>query len=218
VLKGKFAYMSPEQYRGEELDGRADVFSLGVCLYELATGEPLFARDSEYETVAAIVLEQSVPSMRDVRTELPEELDLVAQRALAKDREARFATAEDMQHALDTFLVQGRHVVRDSHVAGMLKSLFADRIDGPELDRTPVSFGRGVPADSLSATERADLSAHLDEVEGALETAGRRKRLAVGLAAALLVLVTVAAVSLMALRDRPAASHPAPDGETAAPR
>ncbi len=221
VLKGKFAYMSPEQYQGAELDGRADIFSLGVCLYELVTGKPLYARDSEYETVAAIVLDEATPSIRDVDPELPEDLDAIAQKALAKSRAERFRTAEDMQHALESFLVNGRHVVRDSHVAGMLKNLFAQELrEGPDLDRTPPSFGKGSSAPGLSEAERAELHAHLDEVEGALASAGRRKKLAVGLVAALVVVVTAAVVSMFALRGQPAAADPseAPVEESAAPR
>ena len=206
VLKGKFAYMSPEQYRGQELDARADIFSLGVCLYELVTGKPLYARDSEYETVAAIVLDSKVPSIRAVSPHLPEDLDAIVARCLAKDREERFATAEDLEHALESFLVHGHHVVRDSHVAGMLRRLFEARIaSGPELDRTPVRFGEGTPVATLSEPERAELSAHLDEIEGELASTSRRKRLLVGLAAALVVLVTAGVVSLMALRAPPPA-------------
>jgi len=200
VLKGKFAYMSPEQYRGEELDGRADVFSLGVCLYELLTGEALYARESEYETVAAIVLDESTPSIRDVRPDLPEELDAIVQRALAKDRSERYETAEDLEHALESFLVHGRHVVRDSHIAGMLRKLFADRLEsGPDLDRTPPDFALPKASSTLTETEQADLAAQLDDIEGQMTSQGRRKKIALGLAAAALVLMGVLFVAYTAL-------------------
>ncbi len=86
-LKGKFAYISPEQYQGQILDGRSDVFSLGVSLFEALTGENMYARASEYETVAAIVLDPSVPSARARRPDVPDELDSIVRAALAKERE-----------------------------------------------------------------------------------------------------------------------------------
>ena len=103
VLKGKIAYMSPEQLRARGVDRRSDVFSTGVVLWELLAGMPLFARDTDAATLYAIV-NDPVPPVRDHRPDVPEELAAIVDRALARDPEDRWATAEQMQIVLDDFL------------------------------------------------------------------------------------------------------------------
>jgi serine/threonine-protein kinase len=198
VLKGKFAYMSPEQYRGETLDGRSDVFSLGVCLYEALTGQLLYDRASEYETVAAIVLDPEVPSLRAVRPDLPEDLDVIVRRALAKQRDERFSTADEMHAALCDFLADTRVVVRDGEIAELVRRRFARRAtQGPDLDRKAV-IGGGKAAPQLDPMQLAALGADIDDDAEAIVNQGRRKRWAFGIIAALLVIatLTVAGIAL----------------------
>ncbi len=99
TLKGKVAYMSPEQLRGEPLDGRSDLFALGAVLWELATGQALFARPSEIESFAA-VLELQIQPPSALRPGIPEAFDRAILKALARDRTARPATGEDLARAL----------------------------------------------------------------------------------------------------------------------
>jgi eukaryotic-like serine/threonine-protein kinase len=94
-IKGKSAYMSPEQIRGQALDARSDIYSLGVVLYEAITGQPLFQRADVEETFRAI-REDTLPFLRDV----PGELNAVIQRAVAREREERFASARALGHAI----------------------------------------------------------------------------------------------------------------------
>ncbi len=108
MLKGKISYMSPEQLRSRGTDRRSDIFSTGVVLWELLTGVRLFARDSDAATLYAII-DDPVPSVRTHRPEIPEELAQIVDRALARTPEARWATAEDMQLALDGFLASRGH-------------------------------------------------------------------------------------------------------------
>jgi serine/threonine-protein kinase len=205
VLKGKFAYMSPEQYQGEVLDGRSDVFSLGVCLYELLTGQSLYARESEYETVAAIILETEAPSIRELRPELPQILDSVCRTALAKDRLQRFPSADAMEAALSRWLNESQNLVRDADIARYVTRLFAAEVkSGPKLDRTGLGTKRGGGAsDSLvSGTELFALNADLDDVEEEMARRGKQKTLALVLVAAVLVL-GVLTVAGLALREGP---------------
>jgi serine/threonine-protein kinase len=89
---GTADYMAPEQARGDDVDGRADVYALGCLLFKSLTGAPPFERDSDLEKMVAH-LKDPVPSLRDVRPDLPPALDAVIQHALAKDREDRPPTA-----------------------------------------------------------------------------------------------------------------------------
>ena len=136
-VKGKFAYMSPQQCLGEEIDARADVFSLGVCLYEALTGLPLYHRKTQYETMRAVI-EEKVPSIRTHRPDLSESLDAIVQRALSKDPAGRFATAGDMQIALEGWLAEEREVVPPPRVTKLLEDTFGEDIRrGPMVDSMP---------------------------------------------------------------------------------
>jgi serine/threonine-protein kinase len=220
VLKGKFAYMSPEQYQGESLDGRSDVFSLGVCLYEALTGQSLYTRANEYETVAAIILETEVPSIRDIRPELPKILDSVCQTALAKDRLQRFPTADAMEAALGRWLTESKQLVRDADIARYVSRLFPEEAgNGPGLDRAPVGkAGRGdATASQVTGTELYALNADLDDVEEEMTRRGRRKTLAIVLVAAVLVIGVLTVAGLALNEGPPAPGHSTDAGADTAP-
>ncbi len=139
-VKGKFAYMSPQQCMGEDIDARADVFSLGVCLYEALTGLPLYHRKTQYETMRAVI-EEKVPSIRTHRPDLPEELDAIVQRALAKNSAERFDTAGSLQIALEGWLAEQREVVPAPRITKLLEDTFGEDIRrGPMVDSMP--FGQ----------------------------------------------------------------------------
>jgi len=99
VILGTLRYMSPEQARGRSVDARSDIFSLGVVLYELLTGEPLFAGDTDADVVAAIIYKEA-PALAECLPEVPPELECVVQKALAKDADARYQSADEMREAL----------------------------------------------------------------------------------------------------------------------
>ncbi len=98
---GTAGYMSPEQVRGEELDARTDLFSLGLVLYEMATGRRAFRGDTGPELQEAI-LKQSLDSPRKTNPMLPAKLEMVIGRALEKGRDARFQSAAQMQAELES--------------------------------------------------------------------------------------------------------------------
>jgi serine/threonine-protein kinase len=104
---GRMAYTAPETIRGDPLDRRADVFALGVVLWELLTNRRLFFHSTKVGTMQA-VLHDGVPPASAFNPNIPQQLDLVLQRALAKDRTNRYPTAADFQTAIvDTLPSQG---------------------------------------------------------------------------------------------------------------
>ena len=95
TIKGKLGYMAPEQVRGDPVDARADVFALGVILYEAATGAPLYTAATEYETMRR-VLAGDVPDAAGASAELL----AIVRRAVAVDPAARFASAGELADAV----------------------------------------------------------------------------------------------------------------------
>jgi hypothetical protein len=99
TIKGKFAYMSPEQCVAHAVDRRTDVFALGIIVHELLTGRRLFKRSSPYETYQA-VLECAVEKPSKINNQLDPALDDIVMKAVAKDREHRYPTAEAFGDAM----------------------------------------------------------------------------------------------------------------------
>jgi hypothetical protein len=107
-MLGTAGYLAPEQVRGEEVDSRADIYSLGVCLYEMLTGRAPFKTQSALQTAMAHLKSEPLPP-RAVRAGVPRELDAVVMRAMNKDRTHRFPSAQAMASALAGIAGQHDH-------------------------------------------------------------------------------------------------------------
>lgn len=116
-IKGKVTYMSPEQVRGEPLDRRADLFAVGVMLWEVIAGRRMWKELPDI-TIVHELLRGHVPSLREVAPHAPPELLRICERALSPDREGRYPSALAMQRELEEFCVTSRA-----------------RVDGPEVGR-----------------------------------------------------------------------------------
>jgi serine/threonine protein kinase len=125
ILKGKFAYMSPEQARGDPLDHRSDIFSLGIIFHELLTGERLFKAEENRDTLRN-VRKAKVPTPSSLRPELPPELDEIVLRALSKDRRERYPFASEMHDELIKFLYTTYPEFKPADVTTFLTELFKD--------------------------------------------------------------------------------------------
>jgi eukaryotic-like serine/threonine-protein kinase len=123
IVKGKLAYMAPEQLGAEPIDRRTDVYAAGVVLWEAITQRPLFDGDSEAAIIASVLRQEILPPSSLIPG-IPDGLDDVVLRALAPDKEHRFQTAHEMATALAAIVPPAN----DATVAA-----WVDEIVGPEL-------------------------------------------------------------------------------------
>jgi serine/threonine protein kinase len=137
-LKGKIAYMSPEQCRAKPLDRRSDLFSVGTILYELTAGRLPFSGPSEYQVLHQIANED-VPPPSEMITGYPHDLERIVLRALARDVDRRYATALELQADIEQFAHQARFRVSPLVLARLMGSLFPPPSDAG--DDAPASKG-----------------------------------------------------------------------------
>ncbi|HEY5938293.1 MAG TPA: protein kinase [Kofleriaceae bacterium] len=124
-MKGKYAYMSPEQIRNEPMDRRSDVFSLGIVLWEALALRRLFDAEHVPATLMQIITAERVAPSK-YRPEVPPALDAIALRALAVDPDHRFQTALDMKRALEDAIWESRCDADDLRM--YMTAVFGDRI------------------------------------------------------------------------------------------
>jgi tRNA A-37 threonylcarbamoyl transferase component Bud32 len=193
TVKGKLAYMAPEQARGERVDGRADVFALGVLCWELCAGRRLFARESDAATLAALLDAGPVSPPSAWNEAVPPGLDAAVLGALARQPSARTASAGDLGAALSAVLLRLVRTPEDLDLRGLMRRLWPEAPGPgapaePTAVRPPAAPGRPAgAADAGSAPTRTIGAA-------AAGGAGRRRRAAVvALAAALLAAGLLAA-------------------------
>jgi serine/threonine-protein kinase len=125
VVKGKLAYLAPEQAHGKPADRRSDVFALGVTLWEAALDRRLFHEDSDVETVRR-VREADVPDPKTLVDGFPPALAAAISRALARDPDQRWQTAGELRDALDASIATTGEAVDASRVRALSTELFAD--------------------------------------------------------------------------------------------
>ncbi len=204
-LKGKLGYMSPEQARGEVLDARSDLFSLGIVLFELVTRTRLFPSLDEAQVLGAIA-HGKVPSPMERRPELDPALAQLISKAMAARKEDRFQSARELQDALEGWLTRKGFVVTTSDVADYLRALFARRIhDRRQLidaalkaEMTPNAV-----ANVRRLAEHAN-SSQLTSNSRLLAQLASRRMIPVAIAA--LVLIAIIVTSLVAAAGRPTPS------------
>jgi serine/threonine protein kinase len=127
-IAGKAGYMSPEQARGDPIDRRSDLFSLGIVLFELTTGERLFRGRDRAHTMHLVHIGE-VPHPSTLYADYPKPLEEIVLKSLERDREQRFQTAEEFAQALDRYLVEQRVMVARASVGRLLRRVLGERID-----------------------------------------------------------------------------------------
>jgi serine/threonine-protein kinase len=163
TLKGKLAYMSPEQVRGAEVDRTTDIFALGVVLWEITTNQRLFRMDTDLDTLEKVQACQ-VPPPSTLVPGYPPELEQVVLKALAKRKQDRYQTAREFSRALQTYLVRSGHFVGPEEVAQFVRAVFADRIQKREAHLAwAAEVTSTVNVDKLRGGKGAGEEAPLDE-------------------------------------------------------
>jgi eukaryotic-like serine/threonine-protein kinase len=127
TLKGKLAYMSPEQVHGEQIDRRTDIFALGVVLWELTTGQRLFRTDNDLDTLAK-VQECNVPRPSTIVRGYPMDLEKVVLKALVKNRGERYRTAREFSRALQSFFLRRGLFIANDEVSSFMHAIFQERM------------------------------------------------------------------------------------------
>lgn len=133
VIKGKFAYMSPEQARGEAVDRRSDVFAAGIVLFELVCGQPVFP--GKGKKVLEKVKAGAIPRPRYINSDIPVDLEQAILKSLTFYRDDRFQTARDLQNALGRFQFQQATTDDELYDSSTLAQFIAQII--PAERRTP---------------------------------------------------------------------------------
>jgi eukaryotic-like serine/threonine-protein kinase len=124
IVKGKISYMPPEHIAGQPIDRRADIFSVGVMLWEAVTGTRPWKGAADL-TVLKSVMEGRFPSARAVKPDLPDALDAILHKALARRREDRYATAAELQADLEAYLESTGERVSPRDIGGLVATHFA---------------------------------------------------------------------------------------------
>lgn len=128
VIKGKYAYMSPEQAAAQPLDARSDVFSLGICLFELLTAQGLFRQGETSSPFAVLhaVREGVIPPVRSLMPSVPQALAEVTEQCLNRDRDKRPSSAAEVAAVLEAWLKQNAPTFGPEALAGLVAGILAD--------------------------------------------------------------------------------------------
>ncbi len=123
IIKGKLAYMSPEQVRGAQLDARSDIFALGIVFFELMTGKRLFRRDSDIETFES-VRQCKIPKPSEINPAIPAPLEKILMKSLARNLDDRYAAAAALAGDLREFVFTHHLRYRGDQLGAWMRKIF----------------------------------------------------------------------------------------------
>jgi eukaryotic-like serine/threonine-protein kinase len=207
TIKGKLAYMSPEQIIARGVDRRSDVFSAGVVLWELLTSRPLFVRDNDAATLYAI-MNDPIPPVSRYRLDVPPALEAIVDRALARVPADRYETAEQMSEALGAFLdTQDKCDARSR--GRMLEDLFgAERAEAKRSISQSRALSKNVSlVMKLRSEVRTDLASAVNALRGSaerrLEPAPERSSKRMMIVLALIIVAAIGSGLAIVMSSRP---------------
>ncbi len=160
TLKGKYAYMSPEQVEGKDLDARSDVFALGIVLWECLASRKLYKQENDLELLKAVV-DKDAPSPQLVNPSVPEPLANIALKALARKVEDRYQSAVELRNALATYLKTVKEDADTMAIGRFMQDLFSERI---AKKKTIIEGARALERD-LGDTIFGDLESYVSDTD-----------------------------------------------------
>ena len=207
-LKGKLAYMSPEQVAQGSVDRRSDVFALGIVLYELTTGKRLFKGGNEVETMR-LVLDANVAKPSEVIPAYPPDLERIVLRALERSPERRYQSARDLQFDLEAFARDQKLQISSAALAEWMEAAFGPKREIWHLLPTDANTQTPANPSELTAATRKVTHEALHELGPNLRPRARSRRVMLIAAAALLLIPLIAGgtVALRRSADSAAPSH-----------
>jgi len=158
TVKGKVAYMAPEQLRGEALDRRVDLYALGVVLYELCTGRMPFEANSDASMVRAVLYDAAIPAVRRVPN-VPPPIQAILDRLLAKDRDARYPDCRTLHADLETFIRSTGETTNGFALSRMVAQLAPAPPPAPAqaTPQRPTQLPPGVTASAYAPTSSSPI-------------------------------------------------------------
>ncbi|MBN2361133.1 MAG: PEGA domain-containing protein, partial [Deltaproteobacteria bacterium] len=218
-IKGKLRYMPPEQITGQELDGRSDQFSLGVCFWEMCARRRLFKSEDPvgiFREITSAVVPKLAPHLGNFAPAL----DDIIGKMLAREPAGRYPRCRDVARDIDRYLSSFAEPIAEGEVAGFIKQISGSEIESIVQDLTPSRQNFLISYRKTSATESAKRVGKLARAKHALR--GWRGA-AVAAATVLLLTVAVGSLALQPWRSEPqpetagdaATPPPAPDAATA---
>lgn len=153
ILKGKFAYMAPEQARGDPIDHRADIFAIGVVLYELLTGERAFKGETDFMLLEKVRRVEVIPP-RVLRSDIPRELERIVMKALSKEARDRYAWASVLASDLDRFLSDQGTATSKEELSAYIRRTFS--VEYAEENRRITTYKRQAGNSGSRSSGRVD--------------------------------------------------------------
>jgi serine/threonine-protein kinase len=180
VIMGTVAYMSPEQARGDAVDERADIWSLGVVLYEMIAGCSPFVAGTSNEIISGILSREPTPPLARYSRLVPERLEEITEKALTKNREERYQTSKDL-------LIDLKRLKQSLELkAGMERTASSEKLGVPASDRD-VTITKNVTAPSTARTQPGSSAEHI------VNHVKSHKRVATAIAALLILAIATGA-------------------------
>ncbi len=156
VVKGKFSYLAPEAAMGEGVDARADIFALGIVLWEMIAGRRLFLGETDYQTVK-LVQQANVPSLTRLNPDVDADLDAVIMKALTRDPRDRYQSAREFGDALAGYLFGKQLKVTSYDIANVVKEVVEKKSKAPKQQEASI-IDRLIQEELLRFTSLDDMS------------------------------------------------------------